>query len=132
MFPSVVSHLFEELYQSSLALLKCISHGKNFGGSSNYAAMVPDTPLPIVYLSENKQDASVRDTILYKNTLLDFLSLEPTYAQELPLDYGVVFTGMEYVFGDTESTRESNKRDNDGLDDFVNRIKKKLSSIDGK
>ena len=42
------------------------------------------------------------DTRPHKDTLLNFLSLDEAPITELPLDYGVVFTGMEYVFGDTE------------------------------
>jgi len=37
----------------------------------------------------------------------------------LPLDYGVLFTGIEHTFSDTESTRERTKKANDRLDAFI-------------
>lgn len=38
---------------------------------------------------------------------------------ELPLDYGILFTGMEHTFSDTESTRERNRKANERLDSFI-------------
>ncbi len=38
---------------------------------------------------------------------------------ELPLDYGVIFTGAEYTFSDTESMRERAKKENKRLDAFL-------------
>jgi len=39
---------------------------------------------------------------------------------ELPLDYGIIFTGMEYnMFGEIELKKEWAKRENDHLDAFV-------------
>lgn len=35
------------------------------------------------------------------------------------MDYGVLFTGMEHTFSDTEFTRERAKKANDRLDTFV-------------
>ena len=56
---------------------------------------------------------------LYKNTLLNFLWIDNTINQDLPIDYGVLFTGMEYRFNEIESTRECIKNNKARLDSFI-------------
>lgn len=42
--------------------------------------------------------------------------------EELPIDYGVIFTGLEYRFSEIESTREQIKTDHDSLNTFMNEV----------
>lgn len=115
--------LFEELYHFSLELSNIISHGKSIGGGGNYAVMVSDTALPVVYIyqkdhpdyrsgiqEENNLPThapSPVEATLYKDTLLHFLWIDRASSDwALPLDYGIISTGRDYRFGDTESMRD--------------------------
>jgi hypothetical protein len=139
----VDSVLFEELYLFSLELSNCISQGKSIGGGSNYAVMVPQTGLPIIYLSKKNNLDHANDTrkekdvitwglqavdiTLYKGMLLDFLGITDSSIRELPLDYGIIFTGLEYRFDEIESTREHQKNEEAWLYTFVRDIIAPLS-----
>lgn len=123
---------FDELYHFSLRLSHGISQGKSTGASNNYAVMIPDNSLPIIYLSqedtfhhtsdENIGIHSPISTGIHKDTLKNFLWMSDVKMQELPLDYGVIFTGMEHTFSEIESTRELVKKENDRLDSFITGI----------
>ncbi len=128
---------FEELYLFSLELSNVISQWNSIWWGSNYAMMIANHPLPIVYLSQiNNQNVSndtrlenttpwvlsAVDTTLYKDTLLHFLWMESLLGWELPLDYGILYTGLEYRFDTIESTRELEKRRERWLDSLVNTI----------
>jgi len=81
--------------------------------------MIPNNHLPIVSCiniisSDNAED----DISIYKSTLVDLLQLD-TNLRELPIDYGVISTGLEYTYQNIESTRESLKRENEKLSTFV-------------
>ena len=138
---SVNHPIFNELYCSSLNLSHCISLGKSTG-ASNFTVMIPDASLPIVYISEkntvNHMDEvcamsagvwiSSTGVAIYKDVITNFLWVDNEVIRELPLDYGVIFTGMEYnMFGEIESKKEWVKRENNHLDTFVaNAIKSLL------
>ncbi len=113
--------LFEELYIFSLTLSHYISWEKSIGGWSNYAVMLGRSISPIVYFSaknpvsskdEYERDGSrdflqhVRtDMTLYKDTLEHFLGISSIIPWEFPLDYGILFMGVEYRFWETEKAR---------------------------
>lgn len=42
------------------------------------------------------------------------------------MDYGVIFTGMEYTFSEIESTRERAKKENNRLNEFITRTIRSL------
>lgn len=125
--------LFDEIYRLSLHLSNRLSQGKSVG-ASNFAIMMPENPLPIVYfwkkhtlntLSDTEADATTpsqkrsADTDIYKDTLLHFLWIHDTPPiKELPLDYGVIFTGLEHTFDEIESMRERTKKSDSRLDAF--------------
>ncbi|MFA6090357.1 MAG: hypothetical protein WC774_01115 [Candidatus Gracilibacteria bacterium] len=115
--------LFDELYDFSLGLSDCISQGKSIGNANNYVAMLPAHSLPIVYLSGNRnlddKDSSSIDIVTHKDTLLHFLGINNNSLDELPLDYGVIYTGMEYTFSEIESMRERVKKESDRVDSFI-------------
>lgn len=96
--------------------------------------MIPAMQLPIIHFSERKNfiphvhegvivGTSNQDILpnrnIYKNTLFQFLGINPGSLSEIPLDYGVIFTGMGYTFTDIESTRERTIKNNDRLDTFM-------------
>lgn len=113
--------LFEELYLFSLNLSHCISWERSIGSGSNYAVMLGKSMSPIVYFSgktpissegENQSatnadfwEASKPDLTLYKDTLEHFLGIAPLSESEFPLDYGILFTGIEYRFNEIEQSR---------------------------
>ena len=90
--------------------------------------MLTGNTLPIVYFSQkdsvNKtekksDDNSILENIsmktcenssIYKDNILKFFGIENPIS-ELPIDYGVIFTGMEYTFETIESMRESIKNE---------------------
>ena len=112
--------LFDELYSFSLELSACISEGKSIGSASNYTVMLPDNALPIVYLSEGSSPTHMSDRLIRKDTLPDFLWIERSATvRELPLDYGVIFTGIEYNFSELERAREQISKENERLDVFI-------------
>lgn len=120
--------LFNEIYWLSLRLSNCISRGKSIGASTNYTVMMPDNSMPTVFFSQNSplclegeknSGTEAMDWALYKGTLKDFLWMDEVNNQELPLDYGVIFTGINYKFSEIESTRELVKKENDRLDSFI-------------
>lgn len=133
--------LFEELYNFSLELSNCISSGKSIG-ASNYAVMVTKNPLPIVhFLQRNKQKNSHYENIMndnntdirrdmsriiYKDTILNFLWWDSWSIEELPLDYGIIFTGLEYRFSEIESIRNQKQNEENFLDSFVARTVRSL------
>ncbi len=138
--------LFEELYAFSLELSHCISQGKSIGGGSNYAVMVRNISCPIVYISEKNtlnyasnviiendslpdNTLPIIDKILYKGNILDFLWIEVPSIWELPLDYGILFTGLGYRFSDIESTRDNERSTEERLSSFVNDSIKSLPSL---
>ena len=121
--------LFDELYNFSLELSNCISQGKNIGNANNYTTMLPDNPLPIVYFSANKPPSPV-DVVIRKDTLPVFLGMDSATIQELPLDYGVIFTGMEYIFSDMESMRARAMHEQNRLDSFTENIIRSLLTQD--
>ena len=59
------------------------------------------------------------DTPLYKDTLLHFLGIPPTPYWEIPLDFGIIFTGLEYRFDEIESKRKENQEDEKRLERFI-------------
>ncbi len=126
--------LFDTLYNSSLRLSSCISWGKSAGGSSNYIVMAHNYALPIVHVSqkcehrnlhENIMDEENTDihrcinTVIYRDSLLNFLWKDPLWIDELPIDYGVIFTGLEYRFADIEATREQRVYEEEKLTSFI-------------
>lgn len=135
-YQELASHpsLFDELYLFSLELSNCISSGKSIG-ASNYAVMVTKNPLPIVHFSQrnklknshyenimNDDNTDIRrdmSHILYKDTILNFLWWDSRLTEELPLDYGVIFTGLEYRFSDIESVRDQKQNEENFLDSFI-------------
>ncbi len=46
------------------------------------------------------------DRTLYKDTLENFLGIPTLSGSQFPLDYGILFTGLEYRFGEIEYTRK--------------------------
>lgn len=133
--------LFDQLYIFSLRLSNCISGGKSVGWASNCVVMMPGISLPIAHFSEkcihtnsheNILDEENDDihrcinTILYKDSLLSFLWKNTLETTELPIDYGVIFTGMEYRFADIEATREERKYEEEKLRSFLTGIAKSL------
>lgn len=56
--------------------------------------------------------------------------MDGTPIRELPLDYGVIFTGMEYTFSEIESTMEQAKKRNNRLDIFITHIIQSLPIAD--
>jgi len=131
---SVDDPIFNELYCSTLNLSHCISLGKSTG-ASNFTVMIPNTSLPVVYISKKNainhtddicttdndmKTISSSETAVYKNVITNFLWMDNAANWELPLDYGIIFTGMEYnMFGEIELKKEWAKRENDHLDAFV-------------
>lgn len=117
--------MFETVYKFSLQLSNCISEGRGIN-SSNYGIMLPSTPLPIVYFSGkdiiqkavSSEIEKDHDT-LHKDTLLNFLGIKNDTIQEIPLDYGVIFTGMKYRFSEITSMHESLKNERSRLDTFI-------------
>ncbi len=113
--------LFEEIYTFSLTLSHYISWEKSIGGGSNYAVMLGRCASPIVYFSGknpvSSEDEHERnesrdflqnvkpDMTLYKDTLEHFLGTPSLLPWEFPLDYGILFMGVEYRFGEMEKTR---------------------------
>ena len=59
------------------------------------------------------------NTILYKDSLLNFLWKDDTTIDELPIDYGVIFTGVGYRFADIEATHEQRQYEEDRLKSFI-------------
>lgn len=127
---------FSVVYWLSLNISNYISNGKT-SGASNYVTMLTGNPLPIVYFSKKdstnnskKEDheldtykdmfmnISEENASVYKDTILKFSGIEETIS-ELPIDYGVIFTGMEYTYESIESMRESIKNEDAWLDDFI-------------
>lgn len=137
--------LFDELYLFSLNLSNCISGGKSIG-ASNYAVMSTDTALPVVHFSQkctnnetcgtnimNDQNTDIRielNRTLYKNSLLDLLWVDTKKVVELPVDYGVIFTGLEYRFSEIEAIREQKKYEESWLDYFVSDMVRSLPVSD--
>ena len=136
------SSLFDEIYTSSLLLSNCIWGGKGISGSSNCVVMTSGLALPMVHLSqkcthtdmhENIIDEGTNDihrcfnTILYKDSLLNFLWKDDTTINELPIDYGVIFTGVGYRFADIEATREQRQYEEDKLKSFITNTVASLS-----
>ncbi len=88
--------LFDEIFSLSVQLSNCISRGKSTG-ASNFVAMLPNVPLPVVFLLRKNGgnwetpgvgSGLVSEEILYKDTLLNFLGISPENAiSELPLDF---------------------------------------------
>lgn len=149
--------IFEELHAFSLSLSKRISKGKSTG-ATNYAVMATDDPLPVVYFSRKKLEASSERSgeedspreapSSHRDGLMHFLHVEDRQknafsaafpqeaerrktarepARELPIDYGVLFTGIEYTFSEIESIRERIRMDNEKLDSFVEEVLENLS-----
>jgi len=79
--------IFNELYCSTLNLSHCISLGKSTG-ASNFTVMIPNTSLPVVYISKKNainhtddicttdndmKTISSSETAVYKNVITNFL-----------------------------------------------------------
>ncbi|MBC7503417.1 hypothetical protein H7169_00395 [Candidatus Gracilibacteria bacterium] len=127
--------LFDVIYKFSLDLSSTISPVKSIGGASNYAVMIADNPLPIVHFSQkcihnglyaqnimNDENTDIHRCInhgFYKDSLLNFLGAENNDNLEFPLDYGIIFTGLEYRFSEIESMREKIKREESILNKFI-------------
>jgi hypothetical protein len=45
------------------------------------------------------------DLTMYKDTLENFLGIPQILASEFPLDYGILFMGIEYRFAETKQNR---------------------------
>lgn len=73
------SLIFEEIYRFSLSLSNCISDGNGVGGAGNYAVMVPNAALPVVYFthkthnSDSQEPTHLIETAIYKDSLVKFL-----------------------------------------------------------
>ena len=123
--------IFESLYLTSLSLSQCISGGKKRGWATNYAIMMPDTPLPILCFTGGTDHSKISDPSrdstqeivvpAYKDTLLNFLKIDSNI-REFTIDYGIISTGLEYNYKTIESTRESIKRENEKMTAFANDI----------
>ncbi len=129
--------LFDEVYVSSLYLSHCIGGGQSVGGASNCLAMTSGLALPMVHFSqkclhtdthENIMDAESNDihrcinTVIYQDSLLSFLGREDRSIGELPIDYGVIFTGLGYRFADMEATHEQRQHEENSLQSLMSRI----------
>ena len=68
---------------------------------------------------ENNDIHRCINTLLYKDSLLSFLWKDTTTIEELPIDYGVIFTGVGYRFADIEATREQRQYEEDKLKSFI-------------
>lgn len=62
--------------------------------------------------------------MLYKDTLTNFLCAQGigVASSELPIDFGVLFTGIEYRFNEIESTRERSRQRSIELLNFLDRV----------
>jgi hypothetical protein len=136
------SPLFEAIWKFSLRIAWSISGGKSTG-SNEYAVMAEGKALPRVYFTSSKRSkersATGRQQSLsgmedsrsgpYREGLAEFLCPEENIT-ELPLDYGIVFSGMEYAYDEIESTRERMKRERSRLNGFIAEISQKLAARD--
>ncbi len=112
--------LFEKIYIFSLVISHRISPANTMGWWSNYAVIVANTIEPIVYLSRKPTPYNRRwidilskqtlEDTLYKGSLLEFLNISPLLPGEFPLDYGVLFMGREYRFGEGKSSKGENMK----------------------
>ena len=140
-FP-IESALFDEIYIASLRLSHCIWGGRSVCGASNCLVMTSGLALPMVHFSqkcnhtnthENIMDEGNSDihrcinTLLYQDSVLSFLWKDTTTIDELPIDYGVIFTGVGYRFADIEATREQRQYEEDKLKSFITNAVASLS-----
>lgn len=121
--------MFHEPYQFSLDLSGCISQGISNVNASNYTILMPHTALPIVFFSEEAPPPPI-DTLVYTDILPAFLRTGMPDVDELPLDYGVIFTGMEHTFCDMESMKERAAEERDRLGTFLEKIIQPLRTKD--
>jgi hypothetical protein len=133
--------IFDQIYSSSLSLTHCIWGGQSVWWANNYLAMRSGLALPMIHFSqkclhtdrhEDIIDIESHDihrcvnTLIYQDTLLDFLWKDTTMIKELPIDYGVIFTGLEYRFADMEAGHELRKHREADLQSMITRIVSRL------
>ena len=104
--PDLSDDIFEEIYILSLEISQIISEGKSVG-ASNYTSMISDTSCPTVHFLWELRPWEPR--YHYKDSFLHFLWIPMDPDEDIPLDYWVIFTGLEYRFRETEDTREQQK-----------------------
>ncbi len=132
--------LLESLFQMSLKLSQCIAWGKSIGSGSNYTVLLSSVSSPVVILCEKHDSHEKENTTMteqnglnttntptYKDTLLNFLDISSTPNWEVPLDFGVIFTGLEYRFDAIEAKRKENQEDEKRLEQFIRERMKYVS-----
>jgi hypothetical protein len=123
---SMNQELWDEIYNCSLQLSNCISGGRSIG-ASNYAVMTEHMSFPMVHFSQkceygeihggnimNDDNSDIHIPIhrtLYKDSLLHFFWISTQESRELPVDYGIIYTGLPYRFSDITETRNQERID---------------------
>ncbi len=101
--------------------------------------MLPNSPAPVICITEknglhqevpseiqqnemhgSSQWSSPSET-LYRGGLTEFLGISCIEDSKIPIDYGVIFTGVEYVFDDMESVRGTIENQKNQLQEFIRR-----------
>ncbi len=129
---STESPLLESLFQMSLELSRCIAGNNSIGSGSNYTILLSAVSSPTIILWEKysshgegnvpitEQGISDESTTpIYKNTLLNFLGITSIPHWEVPLDFGIIFTGLEYRFDEIDSKRKEIREDEEHLGKFI-------------
>lgn len=120
--------LFEEVYILSQQIWVYLSVTGTIGSASNRTIMQRNNPHPTVHFWE-RWDAKKHKT-LYHDTIRKFIGIDQWDHMALPLDYGVIFTGLTYRFKNIISTRKQDTKKEVGLDIFLKKRLKELGLID--
>lgn len=101
--------------------------------------MLPNSSAPVVFITEKNglqpevhpkiqkneicnsgQSNPVRET-LYRGGLTEFLGISHMENAKIPIDYGVIFTGVEYEFDDMETVQGAIQYQKNHLQEFIRR-----------
>lgn len=87
------------------------------GSASNYTIMLRNTTGPTVYIGTG--DCPDNRKTFYRDTLHRLLGITEDEERTMPLDYGVLYTGLPYRLADILSLGRQGKVCEDALDSFV-------------
>lgn len=119
---------FDKLFALSLDISRCLSASGITGSASNYTIMQKDNCNPTVCLWN--WDLHESQKAHYKGSLSWFLGITQENTPEIPLDYGVIYTGLSYRFSDILSMRTQEKIREDRLDSFIHDALLRISLTD--
>jgi hypothetical protein len=120
------SQVFTQIHHLAWTRADLLSGGKS--NASNIYAAMSENPLPLVYIFNHIKDALVYETEAEQSqvhalSLTDFLGLPQE--EELPVDFGIIYFGIDYNADYIYNVSKNYKKNIDEIQQYMDEVLKR-------